>query len=255
LPLIKNKSDRGFLENAQKQMQDWREVMEQRATRTEKPMKPQVIAYNLNRLLRDDAIVSVDSGTIATWAARYIDMRGEMQFSISGMLASMACSLPYSIGAAVAHPDRQIICIVGDGGMSMLMGEIATAAKYNLPIKAIVFRNNSLGMIRWEQMVLDGNPEFGVDLQPIDFAKVAEACGATGFSIVDPRNAEQTLREALAHDGPVVVDCLVDPNEPPLPGNITMKQAMNFAKAIVKGEKDGVKIIKSVLKEQVREVI
>ena len=111
-----------------------------------------------------------DSGTIATWAARYIDMRGDMQFSLSGMLATMANGLPYSIGAAVAYPGRQVVCVVGDGGLTMLMGEIATLVKYKLPVKVIVIKNNVLGQIKWEQMVMEGNPEFGVDLQPIDFA-------------------------------------------------------------------------------------
>ena len=147
------------------------------------PMKPQAVTYHLNKLLEPDAIVSADSGTITTWAARYIEIRDDMQFSLSGSLATMANGLPYSIGAAVAYPDRQVVCIVGDGGLTMLMGEIATLVKYKLNVKVIVIKNNTLGQIKWEQMVFEGNPEFGVDLQPIDFAGVAMNCGAAGFTI------------------------------------------------------------------------
>jgi thiamine pyrophosphate-dependent acetolactate synthase large subunit-like protein len=161
-------------------MKSWNQLMEVRGTRTETPMKPQVVTWNLNKLLDDDAIVSSDSGTIATWSARYIEIRGDMKFSLSGSLATMANGLPYSIGAAVAFPGRQVVCIVGDGGLTMLMGEIATLVKYKLPVKVIVIKNNVLGQIKWEQMVMEGNPEYGVELEPIDFAAIAKACGAAG---------------------------------------------------------------------------
>ena len=145
LPLLQQKADPAFLEKAQERMSSWNELMEERGTRTDMPMKPQVVTYELNKLLADDAIVSADSGTIATWAARYIEMRGDMQFSLSGSLATMANGLPYSIGAAVAYPGRQVVCIVGDGGLTMLMGEIATLVKYNLNVKVVVIKNNVLG--------------------------------------------------------------------------------------------------------------
>jgi pyruvate dehydrogenase (quinone) len=255
LPLIKPKEDRGFLEKAQRRMESWNGLMEERGTRDDMPMKPQVVAYHLNRLLDDDAIISADSGTIATWAARYIQIRGEMQFSLSGTLATMASGLPYSIGAAIAHPDRQVVCIVGDGGLTMLMGEIATLVKYDLPVKVIVFKNNVLGMIKWEQMVLEGNPQFGVELQPIDFSSVATACGAAGYTIEEPAQAEEILRAALTHPGPAVVQAVIDPNEPPMPGKITTDQAWEFAKALARGEKDRWEIIKTVAENKVREVI
>ncbi len=125
LPLVQQKEDKSFLEQAQKDMKDWNELMKTRGTRTDMPMKPQVVTYHLNKLLDSNAIVSSDSGTIARWAARYIEMRDDMQFSLSGTLATMANGLPYSIGAAVAYPGRQVVCIVGDGGFTMLMGEVA----------------------------------------------------------------------------------------------------------------------------------
>ena len=178
-----------------------------------------------------------------------------MKFSLSGSLATMANGLPYSIGAAVAYPGRQVVCMVGDGGLTMLMGEIATLVKYKLPVKVIVIKNNVLGEIKWEQMVQEANPSFGVDLQPIDFAAHARACGAAGFTINDPKEAETILRQALSHPGPAVIEAVVDPNEPPLPGNITAEQALHFAESLGKGEKDRWKIIKTVLEDKVREVI
>jgi pyruvate dehydrogenase (quinone) len=255
LPLIKKKKDQSFLTKAQKNMKSWNKVMEVRGTRSEKPMKPQVVTWNLNKLLDNDAIVSADSGTIATWAARYIEIRGDMKFSLSGSLATMANGLPYSIGAAVAFPRRQIVCIVGDGGLTMLMGEIATLVKYKLPVKVIVIKNNVLGQIKWEQMVMEGNPEYGVELEPIDFAAVAKACGAAGYTIEDPEQAKSILREALACRGPAVVQAVVDPNEPPLPGNVSSEQALKFAESLARGQKDSWKIIKTVFEDKIREVV
>jgi pyruvate dehydrogenase (quinone) len=255
LPLVEQKRRRTFLNEARDRMKDWRDLMKERGTRRDMPMKPQVVTYELNRLLDDDAIVSADSGTIATWAARYIDIRGDMKFSLSGSLASMANGLPYSIGAAVAYPKRQVVCIVGDGGFSMLMAELATLVKYDLRVKVIVIKNNVLGMIKWEQIVFEGNPEFGVELQPIDFEAYAKACGAGGFTIENPTDAQSTLERALAHPGPALVQAVVDANEPPLPGKITTKQALEFARALARGEKDGWQILKTIAEDKVREVV
>ncbi|MGH9511846.1 MAG: thiamine pyrophosphate-dependent enzyme [Terriglobales bacterium] len=254
LPSITRKEHK-FLEKAQENMKSWNKLMEERGTRKDIPMKPQVVTHTLNKLLNDDAIVSSDSGTIATWTARYVEIRGDMQFSLSGSLATMANGLPYSIGAAVAYPGRQVVCVVGDGGLTMLMGEIATLVKHNLQVTVIVIKNNVLGQIKWEQMILEGNPEFGVELQPIDFAKVAEACGAKGFTIDRPEQAEQVLREALAHQGPSVVQAVVDPNEPPMPGKVTTEQALHFAESLLRGQKDAMKIIKTIALDKVREVV
>jgi pyruvate dehydrogenase (quinone) len=255
LPLVEHKKKRDFLKDAQKRMKDWRGLMKERGTRHDMPMKPQVVTHHLSRLLDDDAIVSADSGTIATWAARHIDMRESMQFSLSGSLATMANGLPYSIGAAVAYPKRQVVCVVGDGGFTMLMGEIATLVKHDLRVKVIVIKNNVLGMIKWEQMVLEGNPQYGVELQPIDFEAFAKACGAGGFTAESPKDIERTLKAALDYPGPAVVQAVVDPQEPPLPGKITTEQALHFAKALARGEKDRWDIIKTVVEDKVREVI
>jgi len=254
LPLLKQKNGK-FLKKSQERMKTWNELTEERGTRSDMPMKPQVVTYNLNKFLEDDAIVTADSGTIATWTARAIEMRGRMQFSLSGSLATMANGLPYSIGAAAAFPGRQVVCVVGDGGLSMLMAELATLVKYKMRVAVVVVKNNVLGQIKWEQMILDGNPEFGVELHPIDFAKVAEACGARAFTIERPQDAEGTFREALSHPGPVLIQAVVDPNEPPMPGKISTQQAYKFAKSILRGEKDAAKIIKTIAKDQLREVI
>ena len=117
-----------------------------------------------------------------------------MKFSCSGNLATMAPGLPYAIGAQVAYPDRQVVAFVGDGGFTMLMMEFVTAVKHKLPIKVIIIKNNTLGQIKWEQMVFLGNPEYGVELQPIDFVKFAEACGGVGFRCEKP----DEVRPALA---------------------------------------------------------
>jgi len=255
LPLIRQKTDRSFIETSQKRMETWNRMLAGHGESTESPMKPQAVTYHLNKLLEPDAIVSADSGTIATWAARYIEIRDRMQFSLSGSLATMANGLPYSIGAAVAYPNRQVVCIVGDGGVTMLMGELATLVKYHLNVKVIVIKNNALGQIKWEQIVFEGNPEFGVELQPIDFAGVAMSCGAAGFTIEHAEDAEETLRRALTHDGPAVVQAVVDPNEPPMPGNVSTDQFLKFSEALLRGQKDGWAILKTVLKDKVREVV
>lgn len=255
LPRLDDHADRAFLETAQGGMRAWRELMQARGTRGDTPMKPQVVAHELNRLLADDAIVATDSGTITTWAARHIDMRGDMMFSVSGNLASMACALPYALAAAIAYPARQVVAFVGDGGFTMLLGELATAVKYGLDVKIVVIRNNTLGQIKWEQIVFLGNPEYGCDLQPVDFAAVARGFGVAAFTIEDPASCGDILRQALATPGPVVVDAIVDPHEPPMPPKVSLDQATKFATALAKGTPDGMKIALTVAADKVREII
>jgi pyruvate dehydrogenase (quinone) len=255
LPLLRRNEDRRFLEKAQEAMQGWWKLMEERGTRPDKPMKPQVVAWELGKNLSDNAIVTCDSGTVATWFARQIKARPGQMFSLSGTLASMANGLPYAIAAQLAFPDRQVVAFVGDGGFSMLMGELATAVKYRLPIKVVIVKNNSLAQIRWEQMVFMGNPEYGCDLQPIDFAAFARACGATGFTLEDPAECSATMRQALATPGPVVVEAVVDPDTPPLPAKIRPDQALHFAEAMARGEPGRMKIMKTLFKDKVRELV
>lgn len=255
LPLLKRKTSRSFLEQAQAGMREWRKLMEERGTRVEKPMKPQVVAHELGKRLSDDAIVACDSGTVATWWARHIPARPGQMHSVSGTLASMGCALPYAIAGQIAHPDRQCVAFAGDGGFSMLMAEFATCVKYKLPVKVVVLSNNTLGMIKWEQMVFLGNPEYGCELQRIDFAAFARACGGTGFSLDDPAQCGDVLEKALASSGPALIDVIVDPFEPPMPPKITVEQAANFAKALVRGEPNRGKIAYTVLANKVRELV
>ena len=252
---LERKQDRSFLEEAQAGMEAWWKIMEDRGTRQDTPMKPQVLSWELGQRLADDAIVASDSGTVTTWYARQIRARKGQQFSLSGTLATMACGLPYAIAAQVAYPDRQVVAFVGDGGLSMLMAELATAVKYELPIKVVVVKNDYLGQIKWEQMVFLGNPEFAVDLQPIDFTKVAEGCGMRAFRIEDPSACGDTLAEALAHPGPALVEAVVDPQEPPLPPHITVDQARQFAASLLRGEPDGIEIARKAFDTQVRSLV
>lgn len=257
LPLLEHRKDRGFLEKAQKGVKDWNELMMKRASNMEKPMKPQVIAHELGKRLRDDAIVSCDSGTITTWWARHIPARRGQRYSCSGTLATMACGLPYTNAAQLAYPNRQCVAFIGDGGFSMLMAELVTAVKYKLPIIVVVIKNNVLGQIKWEQMVFLGNPEFGVDLQPIDFVKFAEACGAQGFRIDDPKDCGTVLDRALSANvgGPVVIEAVVDPFEAPMPAKVTLEQATKFAESLVRGEPNRDKIIATQISDKVRELV
>jgi pyruvate dehydrogenase (quinone) len=255
LPMLEKKKDRSFLKAAQEGMAEWRRLMEERGTRKDRPMKPQVVAHELGRRLRDDAIVCCDSGTVATWFARHIPARRGQMFSLSGTLASMANGLPYAIAAQVAYPDRQVVAFVGDGAFSMLMGEFATAVQHKLPIKVVIIKNNLLGMIKWEQLVMLGNPEYACDLSPIDFAKVAAACGGDGLSCDDPAEIGKAIDALLKSPGPAVLEAVVDPNEPPMPPRATVKQGLHLAEALARGTTDGAGIIETVLENRVREMV
>ena len=255
LPQLKQRDDRAFLKKAQAAMKEWNELMTERGTRESKPMKPQVVAHELNKLLSDDAIVATDSGTITTWIARHLRIRGSMMFSCSGNLATMACGLPYAVAAAVAHPDRQVVAFVGDGGLTMLIGELATCVKYNLNVKIVVIKNNTLGQIKWEQMVFLGNPEYACELQPIDFAAIARAFGVQGFSVDDPARCGDVLRQALATRGPALVEAVVDPNEPPMPPKVSFKEAAHFAESLARGTPAAGKIARTIASNAVRELV
>jgi pyruvate dehydrogenase (quinone) len=254
MPHIHRREDRAFLEQAQAGMKDWRELMRTRATREDMPLKPQVVAAALNDVLADDAIISTDSGTITAWAARYIQMKRGQMFSCSGNLATMAPGLPYAIAAQIAYPGRQVVAFVGDGGFSMLMAEFATAVKYRLPIKVVILKNNVLGMIKWEQMVFLGNPEYGVELQPIDFVRFAEACGAIGFRCERPEEVRPALDAMLLADGPALCEAIVDPFEPPMPARVTAKQALHVAESLARGEPNRGRIALTLFRDKVRDL-
>jgi pyruvate dehydrogenase (quinone)/pyruvate oxidase len=255
LPRLQFHEDRSFLERAQRGMAEWRELMTARGTRTDKPMKPEVVAYELDRLLRDDAIVATDSGTVTTWIARHMTIREGQMFSCSGNLATMACGLPYAVAAALAYPQRQVVAFVGDGALTMLIGELATCVKYGLNVKIVVVKNNTLGQIKWEQMVFLGNPEYGCELQPIDFVTVARGFGVAGFRIDEPSQCRATLMQALEASGPALIEAVVDPNEPPMPPRTTLEQAKHLAEALAKGTLHGGEIARTIAADKVREIV
>jgi pyruvate dehydrogenase (quinone) len=255
LPLVQQNKNRDFLKKAQKEAKKWEELMQKQAARQEKPMKPQVVAWELGQRLDDDAIISCDSGTIATWFARHIPVKRRQKHSLSGTLATMANGLPYTIAAQIAYPGRQCVGFVGDGGFTMLMGEFATAVKYQLPIKIVVVKNNTLGQIKWEQMVFLGNPEYGCELNPIDFVAFAQACGGTGIRIEEPKECGRLVEKALHTKGPVLIEAVVDPHEPPMPPKVTIEQAEKLAEALARGTPNRKEIVLTIASDKVREMV
>jgi pyruvate dehydrogenase (quinone) len=209
LPLLERKADRGFLEDAQESMAAWREDMAALEDPDRDPIQPQYLMGVVDWLASDDAVLTCDSGTIAT-----------------------------------------CIAFIGDGGLAMLMAELDTAVRYNLPITVIVNNNASLGQIEWEQVVL-GCPEYGVRYErSIDFAKVAEACGASGVRVERAGDLEAAVRAALDHAGPALVDCHVTPTAP-LPGQIEFTQAKGFAGAFLRGQPNKLATARTLVKDQI----
>jgi pyruvate dehydrogenase (quinone) len=256
LPLLHQKDDLAFLKSKQDAMKRWNRLMIEQSTRTDKPIKPQVIAKAVSDELDDNAIISVDCGTNTSWAARHISIRKGMKFSVSGMLSSMANGLPYAIAAQIAFPERQSVAFVGDAGLTMLMGEFATAVQYNLPIKVIVIKNNTLGMIRWEQMAFLGNPEFAVEFSPIDWVKFAEACGGKGYAIKEPNEVKTIMSQAMKdRKQPTIIEAYVDPFEPPIPPKVEMEFVKELAKSFAKGQPYAKRIGLTLYRDQVHNVL
>jgi pyruvate dehydrogenase (quinone) len=253
VPLLARNDDRAFLERAQQGVKDWWALMEERGTAAETPMHPQVPAWALNEALADDAIVCGDSGTVTTWAARQIKTRRGQLFSFSGTNCSMAAGLPYAIGAQAAYPGRQVVVFTGDGSLTMQLGDFLTCVQHDLPVKVIVIKNNTLGLIKWEQMVFLGNPEYGVNFAPMDFVKFAEACGARGMHIEDPATCGARLAEALAWDGPAIIECVVDPDEPPYPAKVKKDQVTKLVAALRAGTPNRQRIALQMVKDMLDE--
>jgi pyruvate dehydrogenase (quinone) len=179
-----------------------------------------------------------------------------MKFSLSGTLSSMANGLPYAIAAQIAFPERQSIAFVGDGGLTMLMGEFATAVQYNLPIKIVVIKNSTLGMIRWEQMGFLGNPEFGVEFSPIDWVKFAEACGGKGYSIKEPNEVKSIMNQAMKErKQPTIIEAYVDPFEPPMPPKVSMEYVKEVAKSFARGQPYTKRIALTLYRDQIHNIL
>ena len=254
VPMLKRQSDRSFLENAQSTMHSWTKRMDALAGLEDDPIQPQHLMKLIDGLAANDAILTCDSGTIATWAARHFTIRGSREFFLSGNLASMAPGLPYAIAAQLAHPGRQCFAFVGDGGFAMLMAEFATACRHQLPIKVVINNNASLGQIMWEQLVL-GYPEFGIRFGPRpDFAPWAEACGGKGVRVDKGGDLRGVIADTFSHDGPALVDVSVNPDEPSMPAKVQYEQAKGFAKAFLAGQPRRATIASTLFRDKISQL-
>lgn len=250
LPLLDHHEDRSFLQQAQQQMKEWWKLMEAQGSRQDRPMKPQVVAWQLSQYLKDDAILCGDAGTVAYWINRHVKLRQGQRFSLSGTSCTMMAGIAYAIGAQVAYPQRQVVAFMGDGSLTMAMGDLLTLVQYKLPVKIILLKNNTLALEKWEQMMFLGNPEYGNDLAPADFQQVAKGCGIPAVRIDDPAACAGQLKAALSAEGPLLVECVVDPHEPTLEAPIPEEHADKFLAALEKTTKD-----KAPMAEETKESI
>jgi pyruvate dehydrogenase (quinone) len=229
-PLLKRNRKRAHLNDAVKHYQRTRKQLDDLATpsRGKRPIHPQYVARLLDELASDDAVFIPDVGSPVVYAARYLGLSGDRRLIGSFSHGSMANALPHAIGAQAAFPDRQIIGMAGDGGLSMLLGELLTVTQNNLPVKLVVFNNSSLNFVELE-MKAAGFVTFATDLENPDFAKVAEAVGIRAWHVEESKDLEGALREALAHPGPALVDVVVERQELSMPPAITAEQVKGFS--------------------------
>ncbi|MFS0335905.1 pyruvate dehydrogenase [Corynebacterium striatum] len=233
LPHIDEKKDRRFLDKMLKEHYNkLNHVVEAYTKKAEKmkPIHPEFVANIIDEEAADDAVFTVDTGMCNVWGARYITPNGKREQIGSFRHGTMANALPMAIGAQAANEGRQVISFSGDGGLSMLMGELLTVKLHNLPVKTFVFNNSSLGMVKLE-MLVQGLPEHETDHAHVDYAAIAEAAGIKHIRIEDPKKARKQIREALAFDGPVLVDMVTDPNALSIPPTLTFEQLLGFSKA------------------------
>lgn len=235
LPLLQEKQDQAHLEAAQKLRDHWKEkqLKHIRPEGAKAPIRPELVAKTASDLAQEDTIFTADTGMCMVWAARFLDMRKGQRLLASFNHGSMANALPQAIGAQALYPDRQVIAFCGDGGLSMLMGDLITCVSYNLPVKLIVFNNHRLGMVKLE-METDGYPEFGVELKNPNFAKVAEAIGFTGIHVTEPGDVQNAVKRALETDGPVLIDVETNPEELSFPPKFLKDRAVGFAISKIK---------------------
>lgn len=236
LPLLKRKRSRSFLKKTLKRHDRIMNHAVGAYTRNAKrlsPIHPEYVASVLDEVAAQDAVFTADTGMTNVWQARYIRPLGTRRIIGSFKHGTMANALPHAIGAQFAYPDRQVISMSGDGGLSMLLGELVTAATYRLPLTVVLFNNSTLGMVKLEQLV-DGLPDFGVDVPDTDYSQVAAAMGFQSRRVVKAKEVEPALREALAHQGPSLVEVITDPNALSMPPQISSDQVFGFATAISK---------------------
>ncbi|WP_125612731.1 pyruvate dehydrogenase [Specibacter cremeus] len=197
------------------------------------PIHPEYAASVLDAVAAEDAIFTADTGMCNVWTARYINPLGTRRLIGSFLHGSMANALPQAIGAQAAFPGRQVISVSGDGGLSMLLGELVTAAAANLPINVVVFNNSTLGMVKLE-MLVDGLQDYGVDVPDVNYAAVATALGFNAMRVTDPAGVEDAYRAAFAHPGPSLVELVTDPNALSIPPKIKGEMVFGFATAMSK---------------------
>jgi pyruvate dehydrogenase (quinone) len=236
LPLLRSRPDRSFLDrmlvrHARKLERVVEAYTSDVSQRT--PIHPEYAASIVDEVAADDAVFTVDTGMGNVWAARYLTPNGQRRVLGSFRHGSMANALPQAIGAALASPGRQVISLSGDGGLSMLMGELLTLSTYDVPVKVVVFNNASLGMVKLE-MLVDGLPDYGTDHPPVDFAAIATGCGLYAVRVTDPGSIRSSLEKAFAHPGPAVVELVTDPNALSIPPKITGEMVRGFALAASK---------------------
>lgn len=233
LPHVDEKTDRTFLDRMlHEHYRKLNHVVEAytKNIAKQKPLHPEFLADIIDEEAADDAVFTVDTGMCNVWGARYITPNGKREQLGSFRHGTMANALPQAIGAQAADRNRQVITFSGDGGLSMLLGELLTVKLHNLPVKMFVFNNSSLGMVKLE-MLVQGMPEFETDHEPVNFAKIAEAAGIKHIRIEDPKKARKEIREALDFDGPVLVDMATDPNALSIPPTLTFEQLLGFSRA------------------------
>ena len=235
LPLINTKTDDSFLKA---QLEFYEKVKENQLSYvkdqgTENKIQPEFVANTINRLSAQDAIYTVDTGMCCVWGARFIDGTGQRKMLGSFNHGSMANAMPMAIGAALAHPEKQVIALCGDGGLSMLLGDLATIKQYNLPIKIIVFNNRALGMVKLE-MEVDGSPDNETDMINPDFALVAQAMGFKGVTISNPDDVETGIANAFVEKGPVLLNIMTNPNALAMPPKIEWEQVKGMTISMTK---------------------
>lgn len=240
LPRLNQKNDKKHLDNSLRHYHAARQGLDDLASGEpgRKPIHPQYVAKVLDEVTSDDAIFSCDVGTPTIWAARYLRMNGKRRLLGSFAHGSMANALPQAIGAQLSYPSRQVITLSGDGGLAMLLGDLLSLRQLELPVKLVVFKNNSLGFVELE-MKAAGFLDFATDLHNPDFAKMAEAAGLLGLTAETPELVRPVLVEALKHDGPALVEVLVNRQELALPPSIEVGQMIGFSLYMIKAVLNG----------------
>jgi pyruvate dehydrogenase (quinone) len=263
LPLLRERSDHAWRKGIESWTRKWWETLEERAMQPANPINPQRVTWELSPRLPERAIITSDSGSCANWYARDLKIRRGMMCSLSGGLASMGAAVPYAIAAKFAHPDRPVVALVGDGAMQMNnMAELITVAKYWRQWKTPrwicgVFNNEDLNQVTWEQRVMEGDPKFNASqrIPNVPYHKFAELIGLKGIFVDNPDRVAPAWEEALAADRPVVVEFKTDPEVPPLPPHITLKQAKAFAEALIKGDPEEAGVIAGTARQVLSSIL